>query len=274
MKETVGNGRSTHLRNFYAAVANVTAPQAQASPLPMTEPSVPPDELKEYAGAYFEAAELLGKRTAEMHLALATPTNDSAFTVERFTTREFEALSDSVRVQAGEAFGALQTALPALPTESRDLASQLLEKREHLLSLTDTLADDVGDLGVRMRIHGDYHLGQVLRTAGDFVIVDFEGEPARPLAERRRKHSPLKDVAGMLRSFSYAARAALPMSPAPSLLAWSSLWENAASTAFLTGYRETLTPRRDLLPQPEHVTSTSAHAVVGKSDLRIDLRTQ
>jgi maltose alpha-D-glucosyltransferase/alpha-amylase len=118
--------------------------------------------------------------------------------------------------------------------------------------MTDGLVGNVSDLGARMRIHGDYHLGQLLRTPGDFLIVDFEGEPARPLADRRRKHSPLKDVAGMLRSFSYAAHAALPESPSATLLAWASLWEADAANAFLFGYRKTLAARPDLLPQLQH----------------------
>ena len=93
------------------------------------------------------------------------------------------------------------------------------------------------------RIHGDYHLGQVLRSRSDFVLLDFEGEPARSLAERRAKQSPMKDVAGMLRSFSYAAFAALftYTSRRPedfeSLLPWAKLWERAVSAEFLRAYR-------------------------------------
>ena len=95
---------------------------------------------------------------------------------------------------------------------------------------------------LRTRIHGDYHLGQVLRSKGDFVILDFEGEPARSLAERRTKQSPLKDVAGMLRSFSYAAFSALMKysSRRPEdfhrLEPWAHLWEQSVSSAFLRTY--------------------------------------
>ena len=95
---------------------------------------------------------------------------------------------------------------------------------------------------MRIRVHGDYHLGQVLRTEEDFVILDFEGEPARPIAERRAKHTPMKDVAGMARSFNYAASAALfgITTHAPddylALEPWGQQWEQSAAEAFVSGY--------------------------------------
>ena len=109
--------------------------------------------------------------------------------------------------------------------------------------------------GQRIRIHGDYHLGQTLHTAangGDFVLLDFEGEPARTLVERRQKQSPLKDVAGMIRSFSYAAFSALDaLQGAKPDGAWALAWQNAASAAFLKRYRETLAVNPALLPPQE-----------------------
>jgi maltose alpha-D-glucosyltransferase/alpha-amylase len=242
----------THLERFYTAVANLPAPRALTSQPNLNAPGIPQTDLNEFTGPYLEAAELLGKRTAEMHLALATPVDDSAFSVESFTANNIEALGNSILTQAAEAFDALQAALSNLPTESRVLAAQLSDKRQQLLSVIYRPAGDSTTFGARLRIHGDYHLGQLLRTTNDFLIVDFEGEPARPLSDRRRKNSPLKDVAGMLRSFGYAAHAALPPSPSSSQLAWSSLWENTMANAFLIGYREALIAHPDLLPQPEH----------------------
>ena len=124
--------------------------------------------------------------------------------------------------------------------------------------------------GKRIRIHGDYHLGQTLRTfaregstsaGGDFVLLDFEGEPARPLSQRRRKQSPLRDVAGMLRSFSYVAFAGLKayqdanpggsqQPDAADLRNWAQAWQNCASAEFLRAYRETIATNPDLLPPP------------------------
>ena len=105
---------------------------------------------------------------------------------------------------------------------------------------------DLSSAGLRTRVHGDYHLGQVLRSRGDFVILDFEGEPARSLLERRAKQSPMKDVAGMLRSFSYAAYTGLMRmltrrpGDAERLEPWARLWEQAACSAFLRTYRLTM----------------------------------
>ena len=132
----------------------------------------------------------------------------------------------------------------------------------------------VTSAGQGIRVHGDYHLGQTLHIPasedgpvksgsgiGDFVILDFEGEPARSIEERRREQSPLKDVVGMLRSFSYAAFSAIdrslagdgdnkPSTGPASLLEWAQLWQNAAASAFLSSYRERIADNESLLPPP------------------------
>ena len=130
----------------------------------------------------------------------------------------------------------------AMPPDRLPEATVVARRRDDYLAHIAALADGpAGSLGERIRHHGDYHLGQVLRTAdGDFMIIDFEGEPARPLAERRAPHSPLRDVAGMLRSFAYAAatmsiehRNQLP----PRVLEpRAHYWERDAREAFLAGY--------------------------------------
>ena len=120
----------------------------------------------------------------------------------------------------------------------------VLSRRRHLLNRFSEL-ESGGIAAGRTRIHGDYHLGQVLRVKSDYVIIDFEGEPARSLVQRRAKQSPLKDVATMLRSFSDAAWAGLQNYTArrpddiDKLTPWASLWERATAAEFLRAYRET-----------------------------------
>jgi len=144
-----------------------------------------------------------------------------------------------------------------LPELVRAEADRLLEKREALLARIATHASD-GSEGVRTRVHGDYHLGQVLLVQNDFVITDFEGEPTRTMEERSQKHSPLKDIAGMLRSFDYAMHAALFKFVAgrpdarEAVEAAGRHWQTQTVAAFLDGYEEAA--RGTGLPNPRTQT--------------------
>ncbi len=211
----------------------------------------------EHAGLSLDAAALLGRRTAEMHLALCTPTDDPAFVAEAFTATDLNTDARRIDTQIHLTLDALKRQMAELRDLTADDAALILTQRIDLFARAHAIsAGDPTASGQRIRIHGDYHLGQVLRAKSDYVILDFEGEPARTLAERRAKQSPLKDVAGMLRSFSYAAWAGLAAfaqrrpDDARNLEPWTRLWENAAAGQFLDAYRTTIAARPGLIPEP------------------------
>jgi maltose alpha-D-glucosyltransferase/alpha-amylase len=192
-------------------------------------------------GPYLEAAGLLGQRTAEMHLALASDPQDLVFHPEPFTMEFQQSLQKSVLELTARVFRLLREKHSSLPAEWSDKADELAGwEREAARRFQATLSTPIR--AMRTRIHGDYHLGQVLYTGSDFVIIDFEGEPARPLAERRIKRSPLQDVAGMLRSFHYAAFAPLlgekPVAAKDlrRLSSWAEAWNGWVSSRFLANY--------------------------------------
>ena len=250
------------LAPFFEAVAGTPPPVEIPTSSFIGEIELPP-EIQKHAGPTLSAAAILGRRTAEMHLALATATDDPAFAAEPFTAEDLSRDSIRIQDQISSAMEALKAKFTALPDEAVGEAAVLLTRRRELLERARALAGEEPG-GKRIRIHGDYHLGQTLRIKGkdsregDFVLLDFEGEPARPLAERRRKQPPLKDVAGMIRSFSYAAQSALAQflvvresASEIDLRTWARLWESAASAEFLRGYREVIAADPSLLPPPE-----------------------
>jgi maltose alpha-D-glucosyltransferase/alpha-amylase len=199
--------------------------------------------LPDAHGAYLALIRTLGQRTAELHNALATPTDDPSFKAEPITADDIANWRAHVRDDAESTFELLKKA-EELPEAVRASARTLLDRKEALMARIDSVARET-PRGLKIRHHGDYHLGQVLLQRNDFIIVDFEGEPARPVSERRVKHSPLRDVAGMLRSFAYAHQTAVQRCSLESSEDCAKFepdlaqWEQETRAAFVSAYDET-----------------------------------
>ena len=185
----------------------------------------------------------LGARTGEMHTALAHPTDDAAFRCERLAKADISGTVSDARAQLREALRALERARDRFSPATRALADRFIERQSAIRARLTSLSR-LRPSGMKSRIHGDYHLGQVLLAQQDFVIIDFEGEPRRSLEERRAKSAPLRDVAGMLRSFDYAVWTALgrlvgrfpDLDWEPAMLARD--WSGRMKSEFLEGYNQ------------------------------------
>jgi maltose alpha-D-glucosyltransferase/alpha-amylase len=193
-------------------------------------------------GFFLGQMNLLGRRTGELHQALARKTGDVDFDPESVDAEIVSCWIDSIRQEVVVTFDRIEERRASLPKSLHAACNRLLALGPALSELL-TAEDLQGLRAARTRYHGDYHLGQVLLVRDDFIITDFEGEPARPLAERRAKHSPLRDVAGMMRSFSYAAAVAVNRctierpNDRKLLGPLAQVWEDATGANFLAGYR-------------------------------------
>jgi maltose alpha-D-glucosyltransferase/alpha-amylase len=217
-----------------------------------------PTVICELAGSYIDSAAILGRRTAEMHLALAMDTASEAFAPAPFSRDDLVRLGADALGQAKRAAALLESHIAALSPEVAAAARDAVERATEAMRVVH--AADAGRpsefTAARIRVHGDYHLGQVLWAESDYYILDFEGEPDRSLEERRRKESPLKDLAGMLRSYSYAAYAALlkhgsgRAGDLSRLEQWAAIWQRWVSAAFLRGYLATAGPAQFIPVDP------------------------
>jgi len=190
--------------------------------------------------AFLEMMRVLATRTAELHRALAQPAKDPAFAPQPLARAEILAYRQRALDEAKHALDLLAANLDAIVGTDRERAAAVLERRAALLARIESMGSE-SETGLKIRIHGDYHLGQVLVTKNDFVIIDFEGEPGHSLETRRAKHSPLRDVAGMLRSFAYAQQSALRSvahneAEAARLAPLARAWEMEVRGAFLAAY--------------------------------------
>ena len=243
---------SRYFERVLAVRHTLPDPPASSAPLASLMAEELPEVAEETIGAYLGAAQLLGGRTAELHMALASDRDDPNFAPEPFSVLYQRSLYQSMHNLTAQTWQLLRRRLAHLPEGIRPLASTALalepELRQRFRSITARKMT-----ALRIRCHGDYHLGQVLYTGKDFIIIDFEGEPARSLSERRIKRSPFRDVAGMLRSFHYAAYTALfeqtsgggggilsllRAEELPALEPWALFWYRWVGVAFLKAYAE------------------------------------
>ena len=204
----------------------------------------PPPIMVQLIGSYLVRARLLGERTAELHLALGQGGDDPAFRRESFTTLHQQSIFQSAHSMLARNLAVLRKRLPALPDAASELARVALDREAEIDARLRRIVARKVEVS-RIRCHGDLHLGQVLWTGNDFVFIDFEGEPARQLTQRRYKRTALLDVAGVIRSFDYAGAAALrggrvrPEDIA-TLQPWAEAWVGWVSATYLSGFLQTI----------------------------------
>jgi maltose alpha-D-glucosyltransferase/alpha-amylase len=251
------------LRRFYE---RVLARDRQAPPPPLPPAMVaerarqePPAVVREEMGGYLAAAAQMGRRTAALHLALASG-QERSFVPEAYSALDLRSKYQTLRNLAGKTLRLLKQNLSQLPLAVQEPARTLLEAESNIVrGFASLLGHKL--TARRIRVHGDYHLGQVLFTGKDYVIIDFEGSRERTLSERRRKRSALSDVAGMVRSFQFAAFSVL-LDPSvvreadrAVLGPWAEHWQAWAAGSFVRGYLDATTGAPFVPAEPEQVAA-------------------
>jgi maltose alpha-D-glucosyltransferase / alpha-amylase len=215
-----------------------------------------PEAARRTVGVALEMASTLGRRTAELHLTLAGDEAIAEFGTAAVTAEWIDTLVSRTRRQTDTTVAALGSAAERAPASASTLIDTLLSSRDQLVTTIERLARQVPEGLQLTRIHGAFDLGQVLLSEGDFVIIDFEGDPSLSMDERRRFNTPLRDVANMIRSFQYAAgvgltaRSAITPQDAERVSGWARWWHTWTTVSFLNAYRSTAAGARFLPPSP------------------------
>jgi maltose alpha-D-glucosyltransferase/alpha-amylase len=233
------------LRRFFERILTRQREEGPPDPTPRAPlelaRSQPPAVVRDVVGAYMDSVVLLGRRTAELHLALASNGEDDAFAPEPTSMLDCRSQYQSMRNLVGKTVRLLRENLKRMPVRALPTAQRVADGQEDILRAFDPLLTHKLT-GLRIRTHGNYHLDEVLYTGKDFVIIDFDGPPGQTLADRRRKHSPLRDVAGMIRSFHFAAETGLydgaivREEDRAHLAPWADAWQRWLGGAFLRAY--------------------------------------
>jgi len=228
------------------------APPLEPGSLIQRARQAPTDKIIDRVGAYIDRIRLLGLRTAELHNVLASDSSDPLFAPEPYDIMHQQSIYGSVSAHMARTFDVLRMKREAMTPELHAMADEILSREGEIDRLLERITRRRVDV-IRSRIHGDYHLGQVLWTGEDFIIIDFEGEPGRPLSQRRFKRNALRDVAGMLRSLEYASAAALRdgrhrPEDLPVLEVWAHAWAQWTQASFLGGYLDRATGTKLIPP--------------------------
>jgi maltose alpha-D-glucosyltransferase/alpha-amylase len=216
-----------------------------------------PAEVSKIVGTYIEAARLLGQRTAELHVALSSDPDRLDFAPEPFTPFYQRSIYQSMRNRIVETLDLLSKRIGTLPESVQPAAAKLLKSKDELVRRMRGLFEQPLN-GMRIRCHGNFHLGEIIYTGKDFVIIDFEDDPRRSIGERRIKRSAMHDATRMVRSFDYAAhvgvlqqveRCNVSSEEATRFAPWKKFWQRWVSAVFLRSYMDGIA-ETELLPKP------------------------
>ena len=246
-------------RSFSDALAMKSKLQVLPEMPPSLHPISPealPQVVRDFIGpVYVQMVDLLGQRTGELHLALMSLSQSPDLTPEPLSLLYQKSLYQSIRGLVLQVFSDLDANLRSLDPPTAEAVRRVLGERKTILNRVHRIMDRK-ITAMKIRTHGDYHLGQVLYTGKDFVIIDFEGEPNRTVTERRLKKPALRDIAGMIRSFHYAAyvslfqRATQQGTDVEYLRHWADLWHTCVHGLFLHSYLKTVAGSR-VVPSDE-----------------------